>query len=129
MQLDKFPLAPSIVINSGGGFHVYWVLDSAVDLQFDSLEFRDVLRRTARALNGDLAAAEGARVLRVPGTLNHKYDPPTLVTVTSHQDVRYSLHDFEFLSQEPEERPRAAGQNGHHDVTTEVEEDLVRIVQ
>src|SRR5262245_29284842 len=97
VRLEEFPLPPSIVIHSGGGLHVYWLLDAPVDLQQDSSEFRNILRRLASALNGDLAAAEAARVLRIPGTLNHKpeYDPPALVTVESHSNIRYSLDDFE----------------------------------
>lgn len=42
---------------------------------------REVLRALARAVGGDLQAAEPARVLRLPGTLNHKYDPPRAVTI------------------------------------------------
>lgn len=113
MRIEEFPLQPSIVINSGGGFHLYWVLHAAIDVQRDLSTFRDVLRRTARALNGDLAAAEAARVLRIPGTLNFKYDPPALVTVKSHRDVRYSIDDFEFLPPEPEPEKSRAHRNGN----------------
>ena len=97
--------------------HVYWILRDRVDIrvQRDLSAFRDVLRRTARALNGDLASAEAARVLRVPGTLNHKYDPPALVTIKADSDARYTLDDFEFLPPEPEperHRPRPTNGNG-----------------
>jgi putative DNA primase/helicase len=116
MRLEEFPLQPSMIVNSGGGLHCYWFLNPAVDLQHDLPVFRDVLRRAARALNGDSQAAEAARVLRVPGTLNRKYDPPVLVTVKSHLDLYYSLDDFEFLPPEPQaEMPkiRPAG-NGNY---------------
>src|SRR5262249_51166826 len=111
-HMEKFPLRPTVMINSGGDFHCYWVLSHPIDLQRDSLAFRDLLRRTARALHGDLAAAEAARVLRVPGTLNFKYDRPVLVTVKSHLDLQYNLDDFEFLPQESQEHP-SFKQNGN----------------
>jgi hypothetical protein len=36
-------------------------------------------RRLAHALGADPASADAARILRVPGTLSHKHDPPTRV--------------------------------------------------
>jgi hypothetical protein len=36
-------------------------------------------RRLAYALGADLASADAARILRVPGTLSHKHQPPTPV--------------------------------------------------
>src|SRR5262249_39177904 len=45
-RLQNFPLPPSIVINSGGGLHCYWLLDPPVDLQRNSSMFRSILRRT-----------------------------------------------------------------------------------
>src|SRR5262249_35343459 len=57
-------------------------------------------------------AAEAARVLRVQGTLNFKYDRPVLVTVKSHLDLQYNLDDFEFLPQESQEHP-SFKQNGN----------------
>ncbi len=75
-QLDNFSLTPSFLVHSGGGLHVYWLLDTPLNVQHDAAKCRNLLRRTARAVGGDIAAAEPARVLRLPGTLNHKYDPP-----------------------------------------------------
>ena len=81
LQLDSFPLAPSFVVNSGGGLHVYWLLHTPLNIQHDAADVRNLLRRAARAVCGDMAAAEPARVLRLPGTLNHKYDPPREVSL------------------------------------------------
>ena len=36
-------------------------------------------RRLAHALGADPASADAARILRVPGTLSHKHEPPTPV--------------------------------------------------
>lgn len=70
--LESFPLRFSFLVNSGGGFHCYWVLKEPVSLAAHSEEFKSLLQRTARELGGDLSSAEPAHILRVPGTLNHK---------------------------------------------------------
>jgi len=99
-RLSRFPLPPSAEVNSGGGLHVYWFLREPLDLSDPQVcaEARHLLRRLAVALGGDLAAAEPARVLRVPGTLNCKpeYGAPRLVTVESLEpDRRYNPSDLD----------------------------------
>jgi hypothetical protein len=75
--LNAFEPAPSIVIASGSGSncHAYWPLLEPLDR--DELEQGN--RRLAYALGADLASADAARILRVPGTLSHKRQPPTAV--------------------------------------------------
>lgn len=71
------------IVSSGGGLHVYWVLDSRI--------CRETWQGYARLLK-DLTKALGflvdhcrtadiASVLRVPGTLNYKYNPPRPVVL------------------------------------------------
>ena len=73
-RLAQFPFSPSAVVRSGGGLHVYWFLREPLDLTADGerLHAKQLLRRLAGTLGADLAAAEPARVLRLPGTFNHK---------------------------------------------------------
>jgi len=75
--LADFEPAPAIVIASGSGSncHAYWPLSAPVAR--DELERAN--RRLAQALGADPASADAARILRVPGTLSHKHDPPTAV--------------------------------------------------
>ena len=80
-KLQQFPLQPSYIVNSGGGLHCYWLLTDPIDLQTRAADAKDLLRRLARAIGGDMDAAEPARVLRIPGTFNYKYNPPRLVTL------------------------------------------------
>ena len=71
------------LINSGRGIHVYWRLDTAVS--------RETWHPVAERLKGlckrnglhadPVVTADAARVLRIPGTRNHKGDPPLDVTV------------------------------------------------
>lgn len=76
-----------------------------MDVQKDEPRIRSVLRRLARCVGGDLYAAEPARILRIPGTLNFKYDPPRPVTIERFELERtFALTEFEtVLPQEPED--------------------------
>lgn len=85
-RLERFALNPSIVVASGNGLHVYFLLKEPLDLQADAERARSLLRRLAIALGGDLASAEPSRVLRVPGTRNHKYSPPRRVLIETFND-------------------------------------------
>jgi len=93
-RLAQTPLSPSLIVNSGGGLHVYWFLREPLDVQHE--QPRLWLQRLATYLHADPQCAEPARVLRVPGTKNYKYDPPRAVTVESFApDKRYNLGDFD----------------------------------
>jgi hypothetical protein len=88
---------PSVVIDSGGGYHAYWLLDETFYL--DSPDARERAMRVQAAwveyVRGDPGAKDLARVLRLPGTLNHKYTPPRPVQVVrSSFDRLYSLGDL-----------------------------------
>jgi hypothetical protein len=94
-RLNNFPLAPSAVVNSGGGLHAYWFLDEPLDLQNGGgPTTKAALRQLATALEADLSAAEPARILRLPGSLNHKYTPPRPVVLEQFTDRRYTLADL-----------------------------------
>ena len=95
-RLANAPLTPSAVVHSGGGLHVHHFLKECVDLSREAAEAGKMLRRLASYYCADLKSAEPARVLRVVGTLNFKYDPARLVTVEEfHPEHRYNLADFE----------------------------------
>jgi hypothetical protein len=73
--------APTVV-NSGRGIHAYWILKEPVIRQqweHTAARLRDVCHNSD--LYVDNAVFEAARVMRVPGTMNHKEDPPKPVAV------------------------------------------------
>jgi len=69
--LAEFSLRPTWIIGTGGGFHVYWKLRAPVHAD---TAFECRVKSLAKMLGADLAATDLARVLRVPGTWNHKRD-------------------------------------------------------
>jgi hypothetical protein len=94
--LARSPLVPTAIVHSGGGLHVYWLLKEPIDLTIEADAAKTWLRRLARALDGDLCSAEPARVLRLPGTRNHKYEHDPLVTIEALDDAHvYALSDFD----------------------------------
>ena len=98
------PLSPSIIVATGGGLHVYWFLIEPLDAVTDQAAIESYLRRLAVYCQADSSCAEVARILRVPGTVNHKYDPPRPVVLeTLETDRCYNPSDFdEWLPADPE---------------------------
>lgn len=71
------------LINSGRGIHVYWHLTAPVSRETwqpvaDKLK---ALCKQKGLLADPVVTADAARVLRVPGTHNHKDEPPTEVAI------------------------------------------------
>lgn len=93
-----FTPEPSVIVNSGGGYHVYHFLSNSWPLLTDDD------RKHAKALQAAWAAYAGsdpavkdiARVLRVPGTYNYKYTPPRPVEVVkADYDLVYDRSELE----------------------------------
>ncbi|OMI09276.1 hypothetical protein BSN85_17240 [Bradyrhizobium brasilense] len=91
--------APSILVNSGGGLHIYWVSDAPLSVD----EWRGYAQGLKALLlqEGVLCdtglTTDAARILRVPGTLNHKYNPPRPVQLL-HCGSSYNFsEDIGFL--------------------------------
>ena len=89
-RLAAFSIPPSIIVNSGGGMHPYWLLRQPLDLQSSYEEARVLLRRLAFTVAeiADTSVSEPARVLRIPGSKNFKYAPPRTVNVEQISDAR-----------------------------------------
>lgn len=104
--VKSFPLQPSIVVLSGGGVHLYWLLSEPAT--GDALaRVKPINKALVAALSADPECVDLPRVFRLPGTLNVKYSPPVPCKFSEpawHPERRYHLSDFDFLS--PEEPAR-----------------------
>jgi len=102
--LESLPLKPSFIVSSGNGLHVYWLFDKPLGIATEA-------HRTniAAALHGwqmfinSSARERGwkfdntsdlARVLRLPGGINHKLGNGVRCNVISSSDVRHAPFDF-----------------------------------
>lgn len=74
---SAFPV-PSVVVDSGGGMHGYWLLREPYLLDSDDRrEAAALIQRVwVQAIGADASVHDLVRILRIPGTLNFKYDPP-----------------------------------------------------
>ncbi len=89
---------PSVIVDSGGGYHCYWLLtdpfmlDTALKTDIAS----SIQRQWVRYVGGDIAVHDLARILRLPDTLNYKYDPPREVTIVyENLEQTYTLTELQ----------------------------------
>ena len=69
---EKIP-KPSLVVDSGRGLHVYWVIKNAPYGALQTWqELQDYLYHQLKHLGADKRATDGARVLRLPNTINSR---------------------------------------------------------
>jgi hypothetical protein len=121
-MLMELPLLPSFVVRTGGGCHAYWLFDEPLELR--TQEERDAARdlsyawqvgvvsgaMVARGWNAMDSTYDLTRVMRVPGTVNRKYDPPRRVKIVHDApDNRYTPE--EILEYAPEGYLKAPPRN------------------
>lgn len=107
--LHGLPFLPSVVIDSGGGLHAYWLLNEAIDVSLPpdtptptaaEAEIVAVLKQLAGVLAGDTKVCDLARVMRLPGTHNTKPEvmeargSPALVGVIEASWATYEFSDL-----------------------------------
>lgn len=96
--IEQFPLPPSAIIRTGGGLQPWWFLVEPIGVD----QARELLRgwgatwaELGRRHNWHVDNVfDVARVMRLPGTTNHK-TVPTPVTGKVCWDRRYNPEDFE----------------------------------
>lgn len=72
-------------------YQAFWVLDAPVDARTTS----EISRRIASYHKLD-ACWDTVRLMRLPGTYNHKYDDPFQVHIVSHTTALYRPTDFKY---------------------------------
>ena len=135
-HLDTLPLPPSVIVDSGGGYHTYWLL-----VEPFILGSHDEMVKAQRAQSswvqftgGDVGAKDLARVLRVPGTRNYKpeYAPdfPLVTVVKGDLDLTYHLDDLvEFLPDDaPARLPARAPARAHRETRAQAIVKIARLL-
>lgn len=121
-HVRSLPIAPSIIIDSGGGYHCYWLLvDTVVVDEGNRARIRFVQHKWVNFVGSDNASKDLTRVLRVPGGMNRKgeYAPdyPEVVFVDANFDCLYDFEDL--VSLLPEYAPPSPREHVHIDVSSE----------
>lgn len=115
-QLQRLPpyLYPSIIVDSGHGYHPYWLLREAETIESNEeiLKLEAYMKGLAHTLGGDSTSDLG-RVLRLPGLLNQKdsNDPCLCHIIHYKPERRFTPLDFDDYQAEipkvtPEAKPR-----------------------
>ncbi|MDY7078006.1 MAG: phage/plasmid primase, P4 family [Chloroflexota bacterium] len=95
-HIEQLEPHPSAVTDSGGGYHGYWILREPANPD----DVKELQRKWVAYVESDPKAADLTRVLRVPGTHNHKYDPPRKVRFVYQGDEEYTLEELEGFANE-----------------------------
>lgn len=72
-SLHNFELEPSLLVDSGNGFHAYWILDEPwiIETESDREEITKISKAIHKITGGD-STFNVSRILRLPGTPNIK---------------------------------------------------------
>lgn len=109
-SLAEHLLQPTLLVNSGYGLQAWWLLDAV--LPFHTENERDHAQKVVRGFQGalkDEAKTRGysidstfdlARLMRVPGSRNHKGIDPVVVDLLDDGGPRYSLASLEEVGRE-----------------------------
>lgn len=92
---------PTYVLNtSPDKFQVIWKVEG-----FTQEQAEEFLHALARQFNGDAAATDSTRVLRLPGFANKKYEKDYRVTVYSYAPGTYRPKDFKLRTEPVDSGP------------------------
>lgn len=114
-RVFDFPVAPHIIVSTGGGLHLYWLVEPV-----PTNKLKAINKAIAAKIGGDPASTDTARILRVPGTLNVKYDPPRPCEIEYVADnlPPRRIEDFGLCIDETDiETPKAADPVVHHEIS------------
>jgi hypothetical protein len=135
LTLKNFDPAPSFILDSGGGWHGYWLLDDPFQLQSeaDRQKIAGILRGLFAALDGDPEYVKTvAGIMRLPDSVNTKPERGGVVVsvVECHPERRYTLESFAWLESQPQPtsfdglKVVTLNGNGHHPLPPRTESYL-----
>lgn len=88
--MRRIVLPPHIVVNTGGGIHLYYRIVETTDL----VEVQRVCNLLSAAIGGD-PLGDPARIFRIPSTFNYKHETPRNVKLMHCKvDFEYNLTDI-----------------------------------
>ncbi|MEO1645964.1 MAG: primase C-terminal domain-containing protein, partial [Chloroflexota bacterium] len=101
-KLEAFDPVPSIIVDSGGGWHAYWLLDEPYLLENDEHKkhISLLLQGLFSALDGDEGYVKSvASVMRLPDSTNTKPTRGGVICAVKQfvPERRYAISEFEWL--------------------------------
>ncbi|WP_415328268.1 phage/plasmid primase, P4 family [Clostridium perfringens] len=89
-NISKFPLEPSIIVQTKKSLHVYFLIKNG-----KVEKFRDIQKKLAKHFNGDGSCINESRVMRVPGFYHCKEDPVRVKCIKFNPNLFYTQEDLE----------------------------------
>jgi len=97
-EAKNFQTPPSIIVDSGHGYHYYWLLDKPCGVTGEEvkLKLREYMQGLSANLKGD-RTFDLCRILRVPGikNLKDKDNPLPVRIIEINPELKYKLSDFD----------------------------------
>jgi hypothetical protein len=104
---------PCVVESSPGRWHCYWPMSDSLPPEVGEA----MNKRLATAIGADTSGYDLTQLMRVPGTVNYKYDEKPVVRLMRDTEHSFVPGEFDTLLPEPEpeqpERSYEAEENGH----------------
>lgn len=89
-NISKFPLEPSIIVQTKKSLHVYFLIKNG-----KVEKFRDIQKKLAKHFNGDGSCINESRVMRVPGFYHCKEEPVRVKCIKFNPNLFYIQKDLE----------------------------------
>ncbi|EOT2958969.1 phage/plasmid primase, P4 family [Clostridium perfringens] len=89
-NISKFPLEPSIIVQTKKSLHVYFLIKNG-----KVEKFRDIQKKLAKHFNGDGSCINESRVMRVPGFYHCKEEPVRVKCIKFNPNLFYTQDDLE----------------------------------
>ena len=99
--VDRLPLEPSAIVESGGGVHIYYYLN--ISTQKEKIE--ELNRKLLRICGGDKKAWNCDRILRMPLSWHLKGEPKKVI-FAAHSARIYKLKTIEQMLQDIQLKPQ-----------------------
>lgn len=94
-HIRALPTQPQVIVASGGGYHCYWFVAEPMPVTPDGMVYLAGIQSAwVRMVGADPGAKDMARVLRLPGTMNHKYSPARRVLFVRFDLVTKTRYKF-----------------------------------
>lgn len=91
---DEVIPEPTMIVVSGRGIHIYWRIEDAPYQALNTWqELEDFLYYKLKKYGADKKATDGARVLRLPGTINSKNNEVCRI-IYVNEEIKYSMYDL-----------------------------------
>ncbi len=89
-NISKFPLEPSIIVQTKKSLHVYFLIKNG-----KVEKFRDIQKKLAKHFKGDGSCINESRVMRVPGFYHCKEEPVRVKCIKFNPNLFYTQEDLE----------------------------------